>query len=55
MGYYNTITMSISIKGNVHIIDFNKGDIYGYIQSVKQDDGTYITLDIKEKIPELNQ
>jgi hypothetical protein len=49
MGYYNPSTMSISIKDNVHSIDFNKGDISGYIQSVKQGDGTYITLDIKEK------
>lgn len=49
MGYYNPGNMSISIKGNVHSIDFSKGDITGYIESDKEADGTYITLNIKEK------
>lgn len=49
MGYYNPSTMSITIKGNVHSIDFKKGDTYGYIESVKEDKATYTTLYIKEK------
>jgi hypothetical protein len=49
MGYYNPSNNIISIKDNVYSIDFNNGDFYGFIQSVKQDDGACITLDIKEK------
>ena len=49
MGYYNPSNNIISVKDNVHSIDFIKGDFYGFIESVKQDDGTYVTLDIKEK------
>ena len=48
MGYYNPSNKIISIKDNVHSIDFKSGDFYGFIESVKLDDETYVTLDIKE-------
>lgn len=48
MGYYNPSNKIISIKENVHSIDFKKGDFYGFIESVKLDNVTYVTLDIKE-------
>ena len=49
LGYYDSDSMDISVKEGIYTIDFIKGNTYGFVESVNENDQFFITIDIKEK------